>query len=358
MKKLNKAMSVAVAAAMMVSMGACGNSADAAKDGTQSAGASGKVYNIGICQQLEHPALDQATQGFEDALKEKLGDNVKFDLQNAQNEQANASTIANNFVSSNVDLILANATTALQACAAATTDIPILGTSVTDYATALEISDWSGTTGRNISGTSDLAPLDQQEDMLVELYPDAKHVAILYCSAEANSKYQATEFEKYLDEDGISYKEFTASDSNDIGSVVQSATEYADVIYIPTDNTMAQQQNQNSSSPEKAIIRETIDYMKNNLDKTIRIEDFADLNKYSVSHFSKLFRLTTGMSPIEYFIHLKMQKACQLLYTEDSRVKQIAALLGYDDPYYFSRLFKKYMNTSPGTYRKSVRKIH
>ena len=240
MKKLNKAMSVAVAAAMMVSLGACGNSTDAAKDGTQSAGASGKVYNIGICQQLEHPALDQATQGFEDVLKEKLGDNVKFDLQNAQNEQANASTIANNFVSSNVDLILANATTALQACAAATTDIPILGTSVTDYATALEIDDWSGTTGRNISGTSDLAPLDQQEDMLVELYPDAKHVAILYCSAEANSKYQATEFEKYLDEDGISYKEFTASDSNDIGSVVQSATEYADVIYIPTDNTMAQ----------------------------------------------------------------------------------------------------------------------
>ena len=120
----------------------------------------------------------------------------------------------------------------------------------------------------------------------------------------------------------------------------------------------SQQQNQNSSSPEKAIIRETIDYMKNNLDKTIRIEDFADLNKYSVSHFSKLFRLTTGMSPIEYFIHLKMQKACQLLYTEDSRVKQIAALLGYDDPYYFSRLFKKYMNPSPETYRKSVRKIH
>ena len=120
----------------------------------------------------------------------------------------------------------------------------------------------------------------------------------------------------------------------------------------------SQQQNQNSSSPEKAIIRETIDYMKNNLDKTIRMEDFADLNKYSVSHFSKLFRLTTGMSPIEYFIHLKMQKACQLLYTEDSRVKQIAALLGYDDPYYFSRLFKKYMNTSPETYRKSVRKIH
>ena len=242
MKNMRKMMAVALSAAMVLALGACGGETTSSNSSTQSGSTStdGKVYNIGICQQLEHPALDQATQGFEDALKEKLGDNVKFDLQNAQNEQANASTIANNFVSSNVDLILANATTALQTCAAATTDIPILGTSVTDYATALEISDWSGTTGRNISGTSDLAPLDQQEDMLVELYPDAKHVAILYCSAEANSKYQATEFEKYLDEDGISYKEFTASDSNDIGSVVQSATEYADVIYIPTDNTMAQ----------------------------------------------------------------------------------------------------------------------
>lgn len=228
MKKMRKLMAVAMSAAMVLALGACGGET------------AGKVYNIGICQQLEHPALDAATEGFQAALKDKLGDNVKFDVQNAQNEQANASTIANNFVSGDVDLILANATTALQACAAATTDIPILGTSVTDYATALEMSDWTGATGRNISGTSDLAPLDEQENMLAELFPDAKNVAILYCSAEANSKYQATEFEKYLDEDSISYKEFTASDSNDIGSVVQSAIEYADVIYIPTDNTMAQ----------------------------------------------------------------------------------------------------------------------
>jgi len=234
-------MAVALSAAMVLALGACGGESTSSNSSTQSGSTStdGKVYNIGICQQLEHPALDAATEGFEAALKDKLGDNVKFDLQNAQNEQANASTIANNFVSGNVDLILANATLALQACAAATTDIPILGTSVTDYATALEMSDWSGATGRNISGTSDLAPLDEQENMLVELFPDAKNVAILYCSAEANSKYQATEFEKYLD-DSISYKEFTASDSNDIGSVVQSAIEYADVIYIPTDNTMAQ----------------------------------------------------------------------------------------------------------------------
>ena len=239
--KSKKILAVLMAAGMTLSLAACGSSSDSTDKSADNGSDSGKTYKIGILQQLEHAALDEATKGFEDACTEKFGEgNVKFDLQNGQGEQANCATIANNFVADNVDLILANATTALQACAAATTDIPILGTSVTDYATALEISDWSGTTGRNISGTSDLAPLDQQEDMLVELYPDAKHVAILYCSAEANSKYQATEFEKYLDEDGISYKEFTASDSNDIGSVVQSATEYADVIYIPTDNTMAQ----------------------------------------------------------------------------------------------------------------------
>lgn len=241
MKKFSKVMATVMAAAMAMSMGACGGSSDPASTQSGVKGdADGKVYNIGICQQLEHPALDSATEGFQDALKEKLGDNVIFDVQNAQNEQANAATIANNFVANNVDLILANATTALQCSAAATTDIPIIGTSVTDYATALQIDDWTGTTGRNISGTSDLAPLDEQENMLAELFPEAKNVAILYCSAEPNSKFQATNFEKYLDEDNISYKEFTASDSNDIGSVVQSAVEYADVIYIPTDNTMAQ----------------------------------------------------------------------------------------------------------------------
>ena len=142
-------------------------------------------------------------------------------------------------VAGNYDLILANATTALQCSAAATSTIPILGTSVTDYATALEIDDWTGSTGRNISGTSDLAPLDEQEAMIKELFPDVKTVGILYCSAEPNSKYQATQIEAALDADGIAYKEYTASDSNDITSVVQTAVSEVDVIYIPTDNTMA-----------------------------------------------------------------------------------------------------------------------
>ena len=228
MKRAQKFISILMAATMVVSMTACGGTS------------SNDVYQIGICQQLEHPALDSATQGFQDALTKLLGeDKVKFDLQNGQNEQTNCATICNNFVASNYDLILANATTALQCAAAATSTIPILGTSVTDYATALDIDDWTGATGTNISGTSDLAPIDQQEDMLVELFPDAKTVGLLYCSAEPNSIYQAGLFVAALEEDGIAYKEYTAADSNDIASVVQSAIGEVDVIYIPTDNTMA-----------------------------------------------------------------------------------------------------------------------
>lgn len=196
-------------------------------------------YNIGICQLIEHPALDAATLGFQDALKDKLGDKVTFDVQDAQGEQTTAATIVNGFVSSNYDLILANATTPLQCAAAATTKIPVLGTSVTDYATALEIADWNGATGRNISGTSDLAPIDEQENMLVELFPDAQKVGLLYCTAEANSVYQIKLFEAALDADGIAYQEYGIADSNEVQAVVSTAASECDVLYIPTDNTLA-----------------------------------------------------------------------------------------------------------------------
>ncbi len=241
--KLRKIMAVLMAASVAASLAGCGGSSSSGSSDSSSDSASsdsGKVYKIGICQQLEHEALDQATQGFEDACEEKFGkDNVTFDLQNGQGEQANCATITNSFVADNVDLILANATTALQCAAAATDSIPILGTSITDYATALDISDWNGSTGMNISGTSDLAPIDQQEDMLVELVPDVKTVGILYCSAEPNSAYQAKLFEDALKEDGIEYKEYTAADSNEIQSVTTSAISECDALYIPTDNTMA-----------------------------------------------------------------------------------------------------------------------
>ena len=203
-------------------------------------GSGDKVYNIGICQLVEHPALDAATEGFMAALTEKLGEeNVKFNEQNAQNEMTNCTTICNTFVSGNVDLILANATGALQAAASATNSIPIVGTSITSYAVAMGIDDWADKTFDNVTGTSDLAPIDGQEDMLVELFPDVKQVGIIYCSAEANSKYQVDLFKAELEADGIAYKEYSVADSNEIQAVATTAVGECDVLYIPTDNTLA-----------------------------------------------------------------------------------------------------------------------
>ena len=238
--KLKKVTAILLTAVMTAALAACGSSSgDSSGSSGDDAGGSG-TYTIGICQQMEHAALDAATEGFQDACRELFGeDNVEFDVQNAQGEQTMCSTIVNNFVSSDVDLILANATLPLQTAAQATSDIPILGTSVTDYGSALGIDDWTGATGVNISGTSDLAPIEEQEDMLLELVPEAQTVGILYCSAESNSMYQAELFEAELEADGISYKEYTAADSNEIQSVTQNAVEECDAIYIPTDNTMA-----------------------------------------------------------------------------------------------------------------------
>ena len=198
-----------------------------------------ETYLIGICQLVQHEALDAATQGFKDALTEKLGDQVSFDEQNASGDSANCITIMNAFLSENVDLILANATPALQAAQAATADTPILGTSVTDYATALDVSDWTGATGVNISGTSDLAPLDGQAAMIQELFPDAKEIGLLYCSAEANSAYQVGVIEGYLTEMGFNCTEYAFTDTNDVSAVTANACAASDVIYIPTDNTAA-----------------------------------------------------------------------------------------------------------------------
>jgi len=198
-----------------------------------------ETYNIGICQLVQHSALDAATQGFKDALVAKLGDKVKFDEQNASGDSATCITIVNSFVSADVDLIMANATPALQAAVAATGDIPILGTSVTDYGTALDIAEWTGTTGFNVSGTSDLAPLDGQAAMIKELFPDAKNIGLLYCSAEANSAYQVEVITAYLTEMGYNCANYAFADSNDVSSVAQNACAESDVIYIPTDNTAA-----------------------------------------------------------------------------------------------------------------------
>lgn len=200
--------------------------------------AEGK-YTVGICQLVQHEALDAATEGFKAALTEKLGSDVVFIEHNASGDAATCITICNQLVSENVDLIMGNATAALQAAAAASATIPVVGTSITDYGTALEISDWTGTTGRNITGTADLAPLDQQAAMIPEIFPEAKKVGILYCSAEPNSVYQANIVIEELKAMGLETEVFTFADTNDVANVTASACASSDVLYIPTDNTAA-----------------------------------------------------------------------------------------------------------------------
>ncbi len=233
MKKRILAMALAVAT-FAAAMTACGSSSDSTTSSNKDA-----KYQVGVIQLIQHPALDAATEGFIDALNDKLGDEVYVDVQNAAGDSTQCATIANGFVSAGSDLIMANATGALQAAAAATDSIPILGTSVTDYATALSIDDWNGVTGTNISGTCDLAPLDQQAAILNELFPDAQNVGIIYCSAEPNSKYQADTITPYLESYGYNVTYYTFSDSNDVASVVTSACSAEDVLYVPTDNTAA-----------------------------------------------------------------------------------------------------------------------
>ena len=201
---------------------------------------SDEKYQIGICQLVEHVALDAATDGFMQAIIDELGeDAVEFDVQNGQGDPATCSTIANQFVSNNVDLIMANATPALQSVAAATGDIPILGTSVTEYGVALNLKDFNGIVGGNISGTSDLAPLDKQAAMIIEWVPDAKTVGLLYCSKEANSQYQVEVVKKELENKGLIAKLYPFTDSNDLAQICTAAADNCDVIYVPTDNTVA-----------------------------------------------------------------------------------------------------------------------
>lgn len=229
MKNIKKiiavALTLAVTASFMLIAGGC---------------ESEKKYTVGICQLDKHEALDAATEGFKKALTDILGeDAVAFDEQNAAGDAATCSTIVNSFVSKKVDLIMANATPALEAASNATETIPVLGTSVTEYGTALHIDNFNGVVGTNVSGTSDLAPLNEQGDMLIELFPEAKKVGIIYCSAEPNSGYQVKVIEEYLSSKGLTCTRYSFSDTNDIAAVTTSAAANSDVIYIPTDNKAA-----------------------------------------------------------------------------------------------------------------------
>lgn len=235
MKNLKK-----VLALLLVGVLVCATVTACGESGENNEGDAKEKYKIGIVQLVEHVALDAATEGFKQAIIDELGeDAVEFDYQNGQNDSNTCSTIANQFVSNEVDLIMANATPALQAAAAATDKIPILGTSVTEYGVALSIENFDGTVGGNISGTSDLAPLDEQAKMITEWFPEAKTVGLIYCSAEANSQYQVDVVKAELEKAGLTATLYPFSDSNDLSSVCTTAAENSDVIYVPTDNKVA-----------------------------------------------------------------------------------------------------------------------
>jgi len=240
---MKKMLALILAGIMSLSLVACGGSKTEEKkeetttETTETTEA--ETYTVGICQLVQHVALDAATEGFMDALNEALPGQVEFDNQNASNDIPMCSTIVNQFVAADVDLIMANATPALQAASAATVDIPILGTSVTEYGVAMGIENFSGTVGGNVSGTSDLAPLSEQAAMIKEWFPDAKNVGLLYCSAEANSQYQVDVVKAELEALGYTCGMYSFSDSNDLAAVTEKAVAESDVIYVPTDNTVA-----------------------------------------------------------------------------------------------------------------------
>ena len=245
---MKKILAAGLALTMSLSLTACmggtANSSSAASGGSESSSAAASsgsdgVYNIGICQQMQHVSLDEATQGFEDALTELLGEeNVKFDYQNAGGEQANCTSIVSKFVTDNVDLIMANATTAVQCAKEATTEIPVVGTSVTDYVST-GIVDSAENPGSNVTGYSDLSDANNHVELIQQLLPEAQTVAILYSTGEENSRIQAESAAAAFEAAGLTAESYTANDSNDISSVVTEACTQADVIYVPTDNLMA-----------------------------------------------------------------------------------------------------------------------
>ena len=239
---MKKFFALALALVMLLSLAACGSKTEPAAEGSaaEAVTPSDDAFVVGICQLVQHEALDAATQGFKDALVKEFGeDGVVFEEQNAAGDPATCSTICDGFVTEGVDLILANATPALQAAATATDSIPVLGTSITEYGVALDLDNFNGVVGTNVSGTSDLAPLDEQAKMVTELCPDAKTVGILYCASEANSVYQAEVVKAALEAAGLTVNVYTFSDSNDVAAVTGTACDECDALYIPTDNTAA-----------------------------------------------------------------------------------------------------------------------
>ena len=231
MKRTKKVIStLCILALAITSLTGCGSKKD-----------SSKTYKIGISQFTTHDALDSAYDGFIDGLAEagyKDGDNIQIDFQNAQGESSNCNTIASKLVNDNPDLILAIATPSAQSLVNVTKDIPIVVTAVTDPESSGLVAS-NEAPGGNVTGTSDLNPIKEQMDLLMQLAPTTKKVALLYSSSEANSKFQIDIAAQAAKDLGLETVEATVSNTNDIEQVVQSLVGKVDAIYIPTDNTLA-----------------------------------------------------------------------------------------------------------------------
>jgi putative ABC transport system substrate-binding protein len=256
MKKMPKILVFVLAAVMVFALAGCATPAaeespsetvaaseapSEAAETEPSAEETAMSYNIGIIQYVEHPALDAAREGFVDALADNGfvdGDNITLDVQNAQADQSNLKTISQRFVNNNEDLILAIATPAAQAIASETTEIPVLGTAITDYEVA-KLVDSNEAPGGNISGTTDINPVKEQIDLMVQLVPDVENVGLLYTSSEDNSVLQAELVKEACEALGLNVVEATVTSSNDVQQVTQSLVGKIDALYIPTDNVLA-----------------------------------------------------------------------------------------------------------------------
>ena len=240
---MKKIISTIIALALMISacftLSACGGSNKIKINPDK------EHYVVGICQLVTHESLDKATEGFMAALKSELeaaGRTVEFKLQNAAGDTNTCPTIINSFVADDVDLIMANATPALQAAYNGTTTIPVLGTSVTDYGVAFEIENFNGVVGNNVSGTSDAVAFGDQAQMMIDTLGlvAGDKIGVLYCTAEPNSLYQYEEVKAYFESKGITdVTAYTFTDSNDLASVVTNAAANCKALYIPSDNTAA-----------------------------------------------------------------------------------------------------------------------
>lgn len=230
--KCKKFFAAAAACLMVAGLAACGNEPSTPSNPDE------KVFQIGIVQLAEHPAMDEATRGFKEFLTEKLGDKVQFNVQNAQGEQTNCTTIVNQFVSSKVDLIMANATNAVKAAREATSDIPVVGTSVTDYVSCGLVAS-NEAPGANVTGASDMNPVTVQVDLMKTLCPEVKTVGIVINSGEENSAIQAEEAKTAFEAEGFAVKIYSVADTNEIQTVVTAACNEVDAFYEPTDNLIA-----------------------------------------------------------------------------------------------------------------------